>query len=352
MSKTREQRQRGVALLVVLILLVLMSVMAARISQQFTGNLQRIQYQISQQKLRWAILSADSQIRRALEKDMADPQKAGAFKQLWDEPLETDVDGAVVKSEVVDGQNCFNVNSLLPSPQSAAATPTATANATPDSADPNAGLSEDDQRKKVVEYLLNSTGINPMTAETLYKQLSDYLGIENSDPNAVSTDFTQAYASQKPPRVPAHQMMYSISEIKLLPDFPVGYYPRVAKLFCALPTTQTAVNVNTLGRDQAPLLSALFFGNLTPEDVMRLIDQRPETGWETVDSFKEQLEKQFPVKSQSVNLGTYITTTSHFFTVYHIGKTDSLTLRSADGLYINAEAGNQMLWSRRYRLVD
>ncbi|WP_313081116.1 type II secretion system minor pseudopilin GspK [Atlantibacter sp.] len=352
MRSSREHRQRGVALLVVLILLVLMSVMAARISQQFTGNLQRIQYQLSQQKLRWAILSADRQIRSALEKDMADPQKAGAFKQLWDEPLETDVDGVVVKSNVVDGQNCFNVNSLLPSPAAATATPAAVTSTQPDSGDPNAGLSEEEQRKKMVEYLLNSTGINPMTAETLYKQLNDYLGVENSDPNALATDFTQAYASQKPPRVPAHQMMVSISEIKLLPDFPVGYYPRVAQLFCALPTTKTAVNVNTLERDQAPLLSAMFFGSLTAEDVMRLIDQRPETGWETVDSFKEQLEKQFPVKSQSVDLGSYITTTSHFFTVYHSGKTDTLTLRSADALYINADAGSQLLWSRRYRLVD
>lgn len=350
MSHSREHRQRGVALLVVLILLVLMSVMAARISQQFTGNLQRIQYQLSQQKLRWAMLSADRQIRSALEKDMADPQKASAFRRIWDQPLETDIDGAVVKSDVVDGQNCFNVNSLLPSPEAA---PTAAVTTTPsDSSDPNAGLSEEAQRKKMVEFLLNSAGINPMTAETLYKQLTDYLGIENSDPNTPAPDFTQAYASQKPPRVPARQMMVSISEMKLLPDFPVGYYPRVAKLFCALPSTKTAVNVNTLERDQAALLSAMFFGSLTPEDVMRLIDQRPETGWETVDSFKEQLEKQFPVKSQSVDLGAYITTTSHFFTVYHSGKTDALTLRSADSLYINADAGSQLLWSRRYRLVD
>lgn len=356
MSHNLQRRQRGVALLVVLILLVLMSVMAARISQQFTGNLQRIQYQMSQQKLRWAIIGADSQIRAALTKDLADPQKASAVKSLWTDPLESENDGVTLRSDIVDGQNCFNVNALLSTDNGksgdAPAQDEASGGAAQNSSDPQAPTTPAAQREKAVEYLLTRAGVNQANAETLYKQLNDYLGVENSDPDAPTADFAPAYASQKPPRVPARQMMYSISEMKLLPDFPLIHYPQVAKLFCALPALKTAVNVNTLTRDQAPLLSALFFGNLTPEDVMRLIDQRPETGWENIASFKEQLEKQFPVKSQSVDLDSYLTTSSNFYLLYHTGKTDALTLRSADGLFIDTQAANPMLWARRYRLVD
>ncbi len=46
---SRVHQQRGVALLVVLILLVMMSALAAKISQQFCRNLQKTHYQVSQQ---------------------------------------------------------------------------------------------------------------------------------------------------------------------------------------------------------------------------------------------------------------------------------------------------------------
>lgn len=51
----RIRQQQGVALLVVLILLVMMSALAAKISQQFCRNLQKTHYQVSQQQLRWAM---------------------------------------------------------------------------------------------------------------------------------------------------------------------------------------------------------------------------------------------------------------------------------------------------------
>ncbi|STQ13000.1 general secretion pathway protein K [Enterobacter cloacae] len=57
MSGKSVRKQRGVALLVVLILLVMMSALAAKISQQFCRNLQKTRYQVSQQQLRWAIQS-------------------------------------------------------------------------------------------------------------------------------------------------------------------------------------------------------------------------------------------------------------------------------------------------------
>lgn len=54
-AMSRVHQQRGVALLVVLILLVMMSAPAAKISQQFCRNLQKTHYQVSQQQLRWAM---------------------------------------------------------------------------------------------------------------------------------------------------------------------------------------------------------------------------------------------------------------------------------------------------------
>jgi type II secretory pathway component PulK len=58
-----------VALLVVLILLVMMSALAAKISQQFCRNLQKTHYQVSQQQLRWAMQAQEKVVKDRLQSD-------------------------------------------------------------------------------------------------------------------------------------------------------------------------------------------------------------------------------------------------------------------------------------------
>ena len=65
----RIRQQQGVALLVVLILLVMMSALAAKISQQFCRNLQKTHYQVSQQQLRWAMQAQEKVVKDRLQTD-------------------------------------------------------------------------------------------------------------------------------------------------------------------------------------------------------------------------------------------------------------------------------------------
>ncbi|MGP8979734.1 type II secretion system minor pseudopilin GspK, partial [Enterobacter hormaechei] len=82
-------KERGVALLVVLILLVMMSALAAKISQQFCRHLQKTHYQVSQQTLRWAIARQQKVLENVLQK-AASSEGAGLSPQGdWTQPLET-----------------------------------------------------------------------------------------------------------------------------------------------------------------------------------------------------------------------------------------------------------------------
>ena len=54
-------------------------------------------------------------------------------------------------------------------------------------------------------------------------------------------------------------------------------------MLCVLPVSDSAVNVNTLSPDQAPLLVALLNAAISQEDARALLQQRPENGWESVD---------------------------------------------------------------------
>lgn len=332
------RKQKGVALLVVLILLVMMSALAAKISQQFCRNLQKTHYQVSQQQLRWAMQAQEKVVKDRLQTDATGENKALNLDGDWHQPLETRGEDYTVVSQVEDAQDCFNVNNLLaaekiPQGQNAPAVP------------------EKPRNEQIVEQILTESGISHTTAEEVYQQLVDYLdGDATTAKDGAESD---AWAGVLPARQPANQMMRTIAEIKQLPAFPVAAYPKVSKLLCALPDSASKVDVNTLKPEQAALLAALFPGKLTEDDAVRLIDSRPETGWENMETFSKALEQTFPqLKDDLTQVAELLSISSRYFRVNYTGNTDELTLRVVSQLQVNNEAGEIVTWQRRYRMIE
>lgn len=158
----RIRQQQGVALLVVLILLVMMSALAAKISQQFCRNLQKTHYQVSQQQLRWAMQTQEKVVKDRLQTDASGESKPLALDGDWHQPLETQGEDYTVVSQVEDAQDCFNVNNLL-----------ARRHRTPGQSAP--AVAETPRKARIVEQLLTESGLSPGTAEAVYFQLVDYL---------------------------------------------------------------------------------------------------------------------------------------------------------------------------------
>lgn len=332
------RKQKGVALLVVLILLVMMSALAAKISQQFCRNLQKTHYQVSQQQLRWAMQAQEKVVKDRLQTDATGENKALNLEGDWHQPLETRGEDYTVVSQVEDAQDCFNVNNLLaaekiPQGQNAPAVP------------------EKPRNEQIVEQILTESGISHTTAVEVYQQLVDYLdGDATTAKDGAESD---AWAGVVPARQPANQMMRTIAEIKQLPAFPVAAYPKVSKLLCALPDSASKVDVNTLKPEQAALLAALFPGKLTEDDAVRLIDSRPETGWENMETFSKALEQTFPqLKDDLPQVAELLSISSRYFRVNYTGNTDELTLRVVSQLQVNNEAGEIVTWQRRYRMIE
>jgi general secretion pathway protein K len=227
----RLAKQRGVALLVVLILLVMMSALAAKISQQFCRNLQKTHYQVSQQQLRWAMQAQEKVVKERLQVDASGESKALDPEGDWHQPLETRGEDYTVLGQVEDAQDCFNVNNLL-TEEKVAQNQTAPA------------LPEKNRNEQSVEQLLTESGIGQSQAEEIYAQLMDYL--DGDSTTAKEGAENDAWAGLQPARQPANQMMTTLAEIKLLPAFPAAAYAKVSKLLCALPDAASKVDVNTL----------------------------------------------------------------------------------------------------------
>ncbi|CAM8532375.1 type II secretion system minor pseudopilin GspK [Enterobacter cloacae] len=335
---SRLQKQKGVALLVVLILLVMMSALAAKISQQFCRNLQKTHYQVSQQQLRWAMQAQEKVVKDRLQADASGESKPLSLEGDWHQPLETRGEDYTVVSQVEDAQDCFNVNNLL------AVEKIAQGQNAP-------AVQEKPRREQIVEQLLTESGLSQTNAEEVYLQLVDYL--DGDTTTAREGAETDAWAGVVPARQPANQMMRTIAEIKLLPAFPAAAYPKVSKLLCALPDSASKVDVNTLKPEQAALLAALFPGKLNEDDAVRLIESRPETGWENRETFSKALEQTFPqLKDDLPQVADYLSINSRYFRVNYTGNTDELTLRVVSQLQVNNEAGEIVTWQRRYRMSE
>lgn len=335
---SRIRKEKGVALLVVLILLVMMSALAAKISQQFCRNLQKTHYQVSQQQLRWAMQAQEKVVKDRLQTDASGESQPLAPDGDWHQPLETQGEDYTVVSQVEDAQDCFNVNNLL------AAEKIAQGQNTP-------AVPEKPLKELLVEQILTRSGIGQSTAEEIYLQLVDYLdGDSTTVKEGAESD---AWAGVVPARLPANQMMRNIAEIKLLPAFPAAAYAKVSKLLCALPDSASKVDINTLSQEQAAILAALFPGKLTDDDAVRLIESRPETGWENIEAFSKVLEENFPqLKDDLPRVAEQLSINSRYFRVNFVGNTDDLTLRVASQLQVNNEAGEIVTWQRRYRMIE
>ncbi|AYL05726.1 type II secretion system minor pseudopilin GspK [Enterobacter kobei] len=332
------RKQKGVALLVVLILLVMMSALAAKISQQFCRNLQKTHYQVSQQQLRWAMQAQEKVVKDRLQSDASGESNALSPEGDWQQPLETQGEDYTVVSQVEDAQDCFNVNNLLAAEK-------------PAQGQAQTAVPEKPRNERIVEQILTQSGLSQSTAEEVYLQLVDYL--DGNTTTAKEGAESDAWAGVVPARQPANQMMRTIAEIKLLPAFPAAAYPKVSKLLCALPDTASKVDVNTLKPEQAALLAALFPEKLTEDDALRLIESRPESGWENMETFSKALEQTFPqLKDDLPQVAELLSINSRYFRVNYTGNTDELTLRVVSQLQVNNEAGEIVTWQRRYRMIE
>lgn len=233
----RIRQQQGVALLVVLILLVMMSALAAKISQQFCRNLQKTHYQVSQQQLRWAMQAQEKVVKDRLQTDASGESKPLALDGDWHQPLETQGEDYTVVSQVEDAQDCFNVNNLL------------TADVAPQGQSAPA-VAEKPRKERIVEQLLTESGLSPGTAEAVYFQLVDYL--DGDSTTAKEGAESDAWAGVVPARQPANQMMRSIAEIKLLPAFPVTAYPKVSSCYARCRTLPARSMSTPCNRNRPP----------------------------------------------------------------------------------------------------
>ena len=108
------RRQRGVAMLVVMLILAIMMVVAANISTRFQLQLTRTANLALLEQTKWYAMGSEQLVTKVLQQDIKDSQERIHLAQYWASSQQVfPVDGGTIKGVIRDAQGCFNVNSVI-----------------------------------------------------------------------------------------------------------------------------------------------------------------------------------------------------------------------------------------------
>lgn len=163
---------------------------------------------------------------------------------LLQAPIRVPMAAGNVQLRFSDGGNCYNLNSLV--------RPQATA---------SSGEMQAQSRAADFARLLTAAGIPSIEASTIAQA-------------------TAARLSQ------TGMLLADASEWVTVPGVTAKHWELAGPLLCALPNREaTAININSLRPDQAPLLTAMGMG---ADEARRALASRPPEGWNSAGDFWQQ----------------------------------------------------------------
>lgn len=267
MTKTDSRKERGAALVTVLMIVAVMSAVALGLSQAVLASTARARMLDAQAQLRLYMAAGEEIVQARLTTLVT--QTAGRLSNDLPglvEPQTFPIEGGTVTLTVRDVTNCFNVN--------AESTGTAPLND-----EETSGESES------IVSVLEGGGFTRGDAVALSSALGDWIDQDRISRTSGAED--AYYLSLTPAYRTASQPLANLDELAAISGYTPDVMEAVRPLLCALPehtiNANPALNINTLTVEDAPRLSWAFSGALDPQAARSLILSRPLGGWSDVD---------------------------------------------------------------------
>jgi general secretion pathway protein K len=219
--RTFPQRQRGVALLVALLVVALAVILIAALLDRGELALARTRNVLRTEQAEAYAQGLEIYAAQILLATQGQGQGTDTNASPWAQPLPPQpVPGGMIGATMRDMNGCFNLNNLAPN-----------------------ALHQTVWRD-TFERLLNVRGI---VDPTLAKEVQDWLDV------STQSAIDNYYLAQSIPYRAAHNNFAHVSELRLVRGFDGGTYAKIAPYVCALPI-DTKINVNTAS---VPVLQSL-----------------------------------------------------------------------------------------------
>ncbi|KIO37826.1 type II secretion system minor pseudopilin GspK [Shewanella sp. cp20] len=315
-------KQRGVALIVVLLIVAMIAIIATNINSRNQISVRRTINLAQYDQAYWYAISAEELAKKVLKQDLDDADDGKVHRQqYW---AQADVvfpaEQGEIGGRISDLQACFNLNAL-------AIETTEVENGQPKL--PLAAIQ--------FKGLLVALGMDDFSAERLTHTLKDYI-----DEDTVASPFGAEdadYESRTVPYRAANTLMSHRSELRAVIGFSQEVYLKLAPYICVIPGNDRQVlNVNTIEVEQAALLAGMFDNKISVGEAESIINQRPGDGYDSMEDFWSN--GSISGLRQQKNLESSFSLKSKYFLLEAGAKVDSATFRMQSVLRVG---GNNQL---------
>ncbi|MHC9417273.1 type II secretion system minor pseudopilin GspK [Sphingomonas citri] len=265
--------ERGAALLTVLLLVAVISVMAASALERLRLSTRLAANAVALDAARGYAYAAETLATTRVTSLLSQARDRVALTGGWSgRPFGLPIPGGSATARVTDGGNCFNLNSLvLRAPDGSYAV----------------NIESLQQFQRLARLLRVPDGDRVAAAA------ADWIDSDDSPlPGGAEDNDYRGYRT-------AGVLMADVSELRAVRGVTPEVYRALRPYLCTLPLAQRNVfNVNTMLPEQAPLLAMLVGESLSVEAAQGVLLRRPPTGWSTVDQMWAQLSTQSGGASQ------------------------------------------------------
>ncbi|EGR0265288.1 general secretion pathway protein GspK [Vibrio alginolyticus] len=286
-------RQRGVALIIVLMLLTIMATVAASMSERLFLQFQRGANQINYQQAYWYSLGVEALAKVGIEQSYKDTDTINMSQPWAIKEQVYPLDYGQAAGRIRDKQACFNLNVL------SRVQPTGQQITRP-------------YLVNVLQRLLEELDVEPYQAEIIADSTWEYIDADDSVRSTTGVE-DSTYEAMKPSYLASNGWMADASELRAVYQVSGEIFQKLEPLVCALPSDDWRLNVNTIDVEQAPILVAMFSPNLSSSDAIQLIEKRPFDGWDSIDEFLAESEMAGLSEDVKKNAKGYLGVDSAFF---------------------------------------
>jgi general secretion pathway protein K len=262
---TQRTRREGMALLMVLLLVGVMSAIAVLVLDDVRFSTRRVSNTETGSMAQWYGISAERLARRHIRRLHEANLGRTPIEPVWDGRVFTfPIESGAVQVTLRDGQSCFNLNSVV-------------------QGTPGALIARETGISQLV-LLARGLGLAEPQARTVANSLADWI-----DSDDVSRPFggeDGAYAGLTRPLRTSGALMVEASELRTVRGVDPAAYRTLRPFICALPTADLSpLNPNTLAPADAPLLAMLGDGVISLSAAREAIASRPTGGWDNLAAF-------------------------------------------------------------------
>ncbi|EKA26585.1 type II secretion system protein GspK [Yersinia enterocolitica] len=262
-------KQRGIALLLVLSSILLMSTMISATYLYLSNIIYFVGNSITKQDDKQLLLGSEGIFINNIAKEILNGEDfGGTYSKLLTSNSAISINNRDVYYSLIDRTSCFNVNTLY---------------------DSFGNMNNKYYPWLVLDNILQLNNTVSSVINKLMTMFAQYPA-NASDLDRIDRDFLTIGQ--------AFQRGNSIDKILNISSESFLY---IAPLVCSRNDNKLLINVNMLNAKSSYLLQAIFMNEITGSDVYKVILSKPAQGWLTVESFFESLANNSSVDIDRIN---------------------------------------------------